>query len=293
MVKQADIMRAAFQLFSEKGYSATSVQEIVTICKMSKGTFYKHFSSKKELFFKLLEHRHFLTDSEEQAIEESGLEAKEKFLRKTELYMRSLYGNRNIYHLIPFVMEQEEFRELDEPIREYKIQSYHRLRQNIERAYSREFDHVWDLVLFYESAVKEYVEVGSHYEEELDFSHGAQMVVFYLDLLVKHGEVKQPLLSHRLMEPFCKYQPIQTRQMSAKEEVARFVTLLEQQIEDVPLSGTERDALRANIKLLKEELNQPEPRLMLIQTVLSLFQQNDAFKATVEAIATYLREGFK
>lgn len=48
-VKKADIVDAAIQLFIEQGYHATSIQDILNRCRISKGTFYKHFESKVEL----------------------------------------------------------------------------------------------------------------------------------------------------------------------------------------------------------------------------------------------------
>jgi len=38
------------QLFSTKGYESTTIDAIIKTLKMGKGTFYKHFSNKKELF---------------------------------------------------------------------------------------------------------------------------------------------------------------------------------------------------------------------------------------------------
>ncbi|WP_054708241.1 TetR/AcrR family transcriptional regulator [Bacillus sp. JCM 19041] len=292
-MKQSDIMRVAFHLFSEKGYSATSVQEIVALCKISKATFYKHFSSKKELFFKLLDYRHFLFDSEEHAIDESTLEPKEKLLKKTKLYMRSLFANRKIYHLIPFVMEQEEFRELEKPMREFKIKSYHRLKQNIMGAYTKvEPVHIWDLVLLYDAAVKEYVEVGSYNENELDFDHAAQSIVYYMDLLLKKGELDEPLLSSRLMEEFNQYKGTVQGEFTAEADTARFLKLLAEQIEEVPLAETEREALRANLALLKEEIEQEAPRWELVIVLLLIFEQRDEFAITVCQIKKHVDEIF-
>lgn len=49
------ILLAAGQLFREKGYSATSIEDIVAITGKSKGNIYYHFGSKEALFLYLLE----------------------------------------------------------------------------------------------------------------------------------------------------------------------------------------------------------------------------------------------
>jgi AcrR family transcriptional regulator len=52
--KQRDILEHAHKLFIEKGYRDTSVQDIFERSDISKGTFYKYFSSKSELSILLL-----------------------------------------------------------------------------------------------------------------------------------------------------------------------------------------------------------------------------------------------
>ena len=43
------IMDAAFKLFYENGFKTTSIDKIMTATKLSKGAFYHHYKSKKEL----------------------------------------------------------------------------------------------------------------------------------------------------------------------------------------------------------------------------------------------------
>ncbi|MBM7587376.1 AcrR family transcriptional regulator [Bacillus pakistanensis] len=52
--KQRDVLEHAHKLFIEKGYLDTSIQDILERCGISKGTFYKYFSSKSELLISLL-----------------------------------------------------------------------------------------------------------------------------------------------------------------------------------------------------------------------------------------------
>ena len=43
------IIECAAKLFDKKGYNSTGIKEILEICSLPKGSFYFHFSSKKEL----------------------------------------------------------------------------------------------------------------------------------------------------------------------------------------------------------------------------------------------------
>mgnify|MGYP001175915553 CR=1 FL=1 len=49
------ILNAATEIFSEKGYHGTAVDDIVKASNSSKGSFYFHFPSKQEIFFSLID----------------------------------------------------------------------------------------------------------------------------------------------------------------------------------------------------------------------------------------------
>lgn len=44
------IFEKAMELFADKGYNDTSIEEITAVAGIAKGTFYYHFSSKEEVF---------------------------------------------------------------------------------------------------------------------------------------------------------------------------------------------------------------------------------------------------
>ncbi|KJJ40274.1 TetR family transcriptional regulator [Bacillus subtilis] len=52
--KEKLIIETALKLFAQKGYNATSVQEIAKECKISKGAFYIYFPSKEALLLSML-----------------------------------------------------------------------------------------------------------------------------------------------------------------------------------------------------------------------------------------------
>ena len=56
MIKKQLIMEKALELFAEKGFEATSVQQITEHCGISKGAFYLSFKSKDELILALIDH---------------------------------------------------------------------------------------------------------------------------------------------------------------------------------------------------------------------------------------------
>lgn len=48
------ILKAAFELFSTRGYDATSVTDIIRVGGLSRGTFYSYFQSKEEIWERMV-----------------------------------------------------------------------------------------------------------------------------------------------------------------------------------------------------------------------------------------------
>lgn len=53
--RQADILDVALELFAEKGYHATQLDDIIRVSDIAKGTFYLHFKNKEDLLVMLME----------------------------------------------------------------------------------------------------------------------------------------------------------------------------------------------------------------------------------------------
>lgn len=53
--RKTTILKAAAQVFAEKGYAATRIIEVARAAQVGKGTIYEYFSSKEALFFAVFE----------------------------------------------------------------------------------------------------------------------------------------------------------------------------------------------------------------------------------------------
>ena len=54
--RKNQILEAAFKVFVKKGYSKTTMDDIVSVSNLSKGALYHYYDSKKELFLSLIDH---------------------------------------------------------------------------------------------------------------------------------------------------------------------------------------------------------------------------------------------
>ena len=57
-----EILRTAARLFQERGYDATSMNDVAAALKLSKGGLYHHFQSKDEILFHIMSHAMDITE---------------------------------------------------------------------------------------------------------------------------------------------------------------------------------------------------------------------------------------
>lgn len=101
-VRRAEILDAAFQIFLDRGYDNTSLNEIIASAGLSKGMFYHHFSSKEalleELFERITEESYHLL---EPVISAEGLDAVTRLQgvldRAAEIRMQSVQVTRSVF----------------------------------------------------------------------------------------------------------------------------------------------------------------------------------------------------
>jgi AcrR family transcriptional regulator len=79
------ILSTALDLFSKNGYDATSVAEICSGAKISKGAFYHHFPSKQDLFLSLMESWLEGVDGMFQNAGETAMDVPEAFAKMADI----------------------------------------------------------------------------------------------------------------------------------------------------------------------------------------------------------------
>jgi len=58
MDKRSRIMAATEEVFSRRGYAQATIDEIIALADTGKGTVYKYFGSKDDLFYTLVSQKH-------------------------------------------------------------------------------------------------------------------------------------------------------------------------------------------------------------------------------------------
>jgi AcrR family transcriptional regulator len=105
--KRADIVNAGIQIFSKKGFSRTSVEDILQEAHVARATFYSYFDSKKDLFVELVDT--ILNSMFEVAVKELAdmPNSLDELKKKTKNMMIELYNffNENLEFAAIYIQE--------------------------------------------------------------------------------------------------------------------------------------------------------------------------------------------
>ena len=98
--RDQSVMDAAIVVMSERGYSATSIQEVADRVGVLKGSLYHYFSSKEDLLYRILDESYQQSTEltlEVASLNLSPLEELSEFLKRTCLWYLTNLDRANIY----------------------------------------------------------------------------------------------------------------------------------------------------------------------------------------------------
>lgn len=95
-MQRAEIVQAAAQIFREKGYHATSMQDIADAVHLQKASLYHHITSKQEILLEILNHALDRMTAEIGAVVDSDLSPTEKLRGALRAYTTILIEDRDL-----------------------------------------------------------------------------------------------------------------------------------------------------------------------------------------------------
>jgi AcrR family transcriptional regulator len=90
------ILEAAARIFSEKGFHATSMQDIADAVNLQKASLYHHFSSKQEILVEILDHALDLINNRLEIVLSQSLSPDEKLRQAMISYFQTIAENKNL-----------------------------------------------------------------------------------------------------------------------------------------------------------------------------------------------------
>ncbi|SHI93952.1 transcriptional regulator, TetR family [Clostridium cavendishii DSM 21758] len=195
--KQKNIIDVGRECFNIKGLQATSIDEIVKKCKISKATFYKYFSTKEDLANEILlySNKKFLNNAK-KIDDDSKINNKEKLKMKIILIWEYLlYDSKLNIEII------EKFSECkgEEPISKFKnirknkiLDEYYK---SLEAVYGKDIDKViWELIFLIDSLVHEFILIMRLKDEKFEADFVGEYVIRVIDINIEKLKDKEPMI---------------------------------------------------------------------------------------------------
>ena len=262
--KEKKIIEAAVSLFAKKGYSSTSIQEIVDLCEMSKGAFYLNFKSKEALLLAAFKYQFQSIQTKLDSLPIKDLTPRETFIAQLKAQIEEVQKNKDFIIMqtreqaIPMNEEIEMF------IRKISIeigQSYH---TSLMKIYGPTIEHlVHDLNMILQGIVQSYMKLIIFDKVSFDLQTLATFILNRIDDLVtgftKSGE--QPMLTADTLKKLSEIYP---EPKPDKEEILRHLKLVKNHVD--------KEELLITFEVLVTEIEMESPRIPVIQGMLSNFK---------------------
>lgn len=257
------VLLNAQRLFIEKGFAATSVQDILDESKISKGTFYNYFSSKNECLMTILIHAHEMTTARREELL-IGKDRTDKEVLAKQIVVR-MEINRQ-YQLVPLF--EAIFHSKDPELRNF-IEKHHMaelawLSRRLVDVYGKEAEpYVSDCAIMVVGMLKHFINVCvTGLKEDIDSFRLINFILRRTDSIILNMiKTKDKLLEEHAFLPYT--EPFNNDSYS-KEQILESLLSFSNSLEENQKGKQYADFL---INEIQSEL----PRIHLMETILLAF----------------------
>lgn len=284
-LKKQQIIQTAMGVFKEKGYFAASMKEIAEACGMAKGSIYKIFPSKEELFTAVFEacHRTMFEQARKLDRQSGPSSPKEKLQRKIEFQLQFMMEN---YYFT------SEFKELPVTENEHFIIAWKKkrvallnmLRDSFYEAYGDPIqDYIWDIVVIYRGLLREYLSYTIQKTIALPMSEIALFLVERMDSIISGMMTQKPaaILNESIVY-FNQLNPIDPETL--REAIRQLLLSIEAKINELAVSIPVRQELHEVILLLQQEFQQEAPNRTLLRVYASYLENHPELTPSIRQL---------
>ncbi|WP_144462326.1 TetR/AcrR family transcriptional regulator [Siminovitchia fortis] len=264
------VLLTAQRLFIEKGFAATSVQDILDESKISKGTFYNYFSSKNECLMTILIHAHEITAARRKELL-IGKDRSDKEVLARQIAVRmEIHREQQLVPLFEAIFHSKD-RELREFIKKHHMAELAWLSRRLVDVYGKEADpYALDCAIMVAGMLKHFINVWvTGLKEDVDTFRLINFILRRTDSIILNMiQTKDNLLGERLFLP---YEESFKKDLYTKEQILESLLSFSNSLGEGHKGKQYAD-------FLINEIQSDLPRIHLMETVLHAFA--DAFNNT-------------
>ncbi|WP_027965242.1 TetR/AcrR family transcriptional regulator [Halalkalibacillus halophilus] len=267
--KKKLIIQASIELFAERGFHVTSVQQIVDRSNVAKGSFYNYFSSKDELIRSIYDY--YYAEIESKMLEAAGKSdsAHDSLEKQLDVFLKFILENKPLIKMlmneqVPLSKDMESF------LVEMKQQNYEWVRSNLQAMYGQAIEpYLLDMAVMFDGMLHSYSNWIIADEDSINIEYLPKFLVGRIELLAQNMITKE-------LEPTIKHVP----EFLQEEE------LLLGRMRQKTLSNITRDQEKTleTIRILEIELQKEEPQAIIISSLLQSLNIHYELKKDLETL---------
>ncbi|WP_201714857.1 TetR/AcrR family transcriptional regulator [Rossellomorea arthrocnemi] len=280
--KEKLIIETSIKLFASKGFNATSVQEIVNECDISKGAFYLYFKSKEALLLAIMNYYFKMITDKVNEIENEDLSPYEKFQKQLECQLIEICKHKEFIimqireNAMPF---NDEIHDL---LSEMKMNTHRYYKRRLFGIYGKKIEpYFWDITMMIQGFFHSYLELVMLDKIELDFSYLSHFILKRTDDLVegllRSGDL--PVLSFEKLDDLVK-------DFTSSNRINE--STLVHMIEDA-LEVAEDENIQISLEVMKEEIQKDATRPVVIRGMLVTVDEDPSLKYLVNALRHFYK----
>lgn len=289
-VTKQEIVRSATKLFSERGFLAASIQDIADDCQIAKGSVYKYFPSKEDLFNEVFDQcQSIFFEQAERLKLVPGRPPKDRFVQ--QIIFRLQYFMDYKFVLVDFkelpVQQNDKFVPLRLRARG-KFMNWH--KECLLQVYGQAIEaNIWDLVMILKAMLKEYIYWILKEEKPISVEETAAFIADKIDVLARHLIAANPpvLFRETFIASYIEW-GMEGRAAQKDQVVAELLDNLFFTISELPSGNAYRQELQEIAHLCRAEFVKKEPNRPLLQALLAYLEQEHELKSLVKQIRNLL-----
>jgi AcrR family transcriptional regulator len=283
------IIESAVQHFSVKGYTATSIQDISDDCEISKGSLYKYFQSKEELFKEVyLRRQQNLSDQLESISADTKLTPREVFIQETAVQFEFYMVNKFI------MQEARELFKADHQLTSFSLRLRSSLlnynKESLIRLLGEELiPNIWDMVVVYNGMIREFIHLGIFEEKPLMIRDITVFIADRIEEMAANIIEKKPvpILDESLMGESVRC-GMEGKTISAEEQRNNLLASMLSTVKELSVTKARRTQLQEAVETLEEEFGQEHPKAIIVLALLGFLQQEHELKSLVWQLDKHL-----
>lgn len=288
--KKQRIIQESMKLFAEKGYHATSIQEIVKQSEVSKGAFYLYFHSKEELTIEIFDYyTSMVMGKVEEIQQQENKDGKTKLVEQLKMFF-DLITNHKEYVIMQLRDNLQIGSKIDELVIKLNKQGFVWIQKSIKGIYGDIADpYIVDISIQLDGILQGYFKSIVLHNLQLDTGSLAHFVVDRLDDMIK-GMVKSKATPQITLKELS-YDFMKGNQLEGN--INLLIEQLKGQINDSAIAVDHKTQLLEAAVIISEEAIKEQSNHIILKGMLTQLCAISSLQQTCKEIAQALAISLK